>query len=150
MSTVGLLLVSDGMSLELRTSGPGSPMRRDWKWSSVTDEGAVEMRLASNDIGVRGEGKADEGECVLDVFIYRSDEVALISLIMPSKLSASTLCTMVVHTFKFGVSKHSETRGDFLNDLVYVSLWKPNHTCSSMKYRTDSLLANLHYATCRT
>lgn len=57
---VELLLVSDGMSLELRTSGPGSPMRRDWKWSSVTDEGAVEMRLASNDIGVRGEGKADD------------------------------------------------------------------------------------------
>jgi hypothetical protein len=58
---VELLLVKEGMSLEIRTSGPGSPMSKDWKLSSVTDEGAVEIRLASYDIGERGDGKADEG-----------------------------------------------------------------------------------------
>jgi hypothetical protein len=41
---VELLLVNDGMSIERRTSGPGSPISNDWKLSSVMDEGAVEMR----------------------------------------------------------------------------------------------------------
>jgi len=57
---VELLLVREGMSLEIRTSGPGSPMRSEWKLSSVIDEGAVETRFASYDIGVRGDGKVDE------------------------------------------------------------------------------------------
>jgi len=68
---VELLLVKEGTSIEIRTtSGPGSPMRRDWKSlcsaldegamerrceSSTNDEGAVETRRPSKDMGERGE-----------------------------------------------------------------------------------------------
>lgn len=58
---VELLLVRDGISsTDIRTSGPGSPMRSDWKLSSVIDDGAVEMHCASYDMGDRGEGKAED------------------------------------------------------------------------------------------
>lgn len=62
---VELLLVRDGMSsTEMRTSGPGSPMSKEWKLSSVIDDGAVEMQCASDSIGDLGDGKAEE--CVKD------------------------------------------------------------------------------------
>jgi hypothetical protein len=42
---VELLLVRDGTSsTDMRSSGPGSPIKRDWNpFSSVMDEGAVEI-----------------------------------------------------------------------------------------------------------
>lgn len=62
---VELLLVSEGISsTEMRTSGPGSPKSNDWKLSSVMDDGAVEIRWASYDMGVRGDGNADD--CVME------------------------------------------------------------------------------------
>jgi len=59
---VELLLVKEGTSsTDILTSGPGSPKRRDWKaFSSVIDDGAVEMRWASYENGERGDGN-DEG-----------------------------------------------------------------------------------------
>ena len=58
---VELLLVKDGISsTDMRTSGPGSPISKDWKLSSVIDEGAVEIRCASYDMGDLGDGKADD------------------------------------------------------------------------------------------
>jgi hypothetical protein len=58
---VELLLVNDGTSsTDIRISGPGSPRSRDWnEWSSVIEEGAVEIRCASYDMGDRGDGNGD-------------------------------------------------------------------------------------------
>jgi len=62
---VELLLVRDGMSsTEIRSSGPGSPLRRDSKLSSVIDDGAVDIRCASYDTGERGDGNDDD--CVIE------------------------------------------------------------------------------------
>lgn len=59
---VELVLVNEGTSNDMRTtSGPGSPINNDWKlFSSAIDEGAVDMRCASYDIGECGEGNEDE------------------------------------------------------------------------------------------
>ncbi|MCQ6513118.1 hypothetical protein NPN18_25455, partial [Vibrio parahaemolyticus] len=55
------VLVKEGTpSTEIRTSGPGSPMRRERKLSSVNDEGAVEILCVSYDTGVLGEGKDED------------------------------------------------------------------------------------------
>lgn len=58
---VELLLVKDGTSsTEYLNSGPGSPSNSDWNpCSSVTDDGAVEIRWASYENGDRGDGKDD-------------------------------------------------------------------------------------------
>lgn len=55
---VEVVLVKEGTSTDIRTtSGPGSPIRRDWKLcSSAIDEGAVEILWASYETGVRGDG----------------------------------------------------------------------------------------------
>lgn len=47
--------------MDFRTSGPGYPISKDWKLSSVTDDGAVQMMLVSYDAGERGDGKAEDG-----------------------------------------------------------------------------------------
>lgn len=59
---VELVLVNEGTSNDIRTtSGPGSPISSDWKlFSSAIEDGAVEMRCASYDIGDLGEGNEDE------------------------------------------------------------------------------------------
>jgi hypothetical protein len=54
------LLEIEGTSIDFRTSGPGSPISSDWKLSSVTDDGAVEMMFASYETGDRGDGKEDD------------------------------------------------------------------------------------------
>jgi len=70
---VELLLVRDGISsTDIRTSGPGSPINNDWKLSSVTDEGAVDMRWASYDIGDLGDGKAED--CVIEYGLMGASE----------------------------------------------------------------------------
>lgn len=70
---VELLLVRDGISsTDIRTSGPGSPISNDWKLSSVIDEGAVEIRWASYDIGDLGDGKADD--CVIEYGLIGAKE----------------------------------------------------------------------------
>lgn len=58
---VEALDVSDGgTSIDNRTSGPGSPSRSDCRVvSSLTDDGAVEIRCASYDTGVLGDGNDD-------------------------------------------------------------------------------------------
>lgn len=58
---VELLLVKEGTSsTDILNSGPGSPINNDWNaFSSVTDDGAVEIRCVSYEKGDRGDGKDD-------------------------------------------------------------------------------------------
>lgn len=58
---VEFVLVTEEISIERRTtSGPGSPIRRERKlFSSVIDDGAVDIRWASYDTGEHGEGKEE-------------------------------------------------------------------------------------------
>jgi hypothetical protein len=72
---VELLLVKDGTpSTEIRTSGPGSPMSREWKLSSVKDEGAVEILCVSYETGVLGDGNDDD--CVMEYGLIGASEEA--------------------------------------------------------------------------
>jgi len=70
------VLVRDGTpSTEGRTSGPGSPMRRDRKLSSVKDEGAVDGILwVSYETGVLGDG--NEEDCVIEYGLTGASEEA--------------------------------------------------------------------------
>jgi len=64
---VELLLVNDGTSsTDMRSSGPGSPSKRNWKFcSSVYEELAVDILCGSEENGDLGEGNGD-GELVVD------------------------------------------------------------------------------------